>query len=309
MKKLLLIMNPNAGTRQGRKLLPEIVSLFRDYGYLTTVCITERRGDAVDFAREFGGHMDIVCCAGGDGTLNETITGMISGGHRTPLGYLPCGSTNDFANGLGISGDLLTAAKNVVAGHPIPLDVGSFNHHYFSYTASFGAFTKVSWATPQNVKNVLGHLAYILEGIKSLPEIHPIPVTVKAENDEGVEERRGEYLFGAVCNSTSLGGLLKLDPGQVDMDDGLFEILLVRNPVTPADFSHLVYAVTNNVYDDPMLDFVRARRATFVFENDVPDWTLDGEYGPASDEVRVENLHNAITLMVPEGVGHVRLTE
>ena len=168
LKSLHLIINPNAGTRQGRRFLPEMISVFNKAGYLCSVYVTEKRGDAVDFARAHAGEADLVVACGGDGTLNEVITGLQQGGHRTPLGYIPCGSTNDFASGLELPLAPLLACDSIVFGNPRSLDVGLFgSDRYFSYTASFGAFTSVSWSTPQNVKNVLGHVAYILEGIRS----------------------------------------------------------------------------------------------------------------------------------------------
>ena len=227
LKKVFVIINPNAGTRQARRFLPEIISVFNRAGYLCSVFITEKRGDAVDFARAHAGRADLVVACGGDGTLNEVITGLQLGGHKTPLGYIPCGSTNDFASGLGISTAPLMACDAIVSGQPRSLDVGLFTpDRYFSYTASFGAFTSVSWSTPQNVKNVLGHVAYILEGIRSLADIRPIHMRITADGSVYEED----YIFGAICNSTSLGGVLKLEDSEVHMSDGRFEALLIPFP-------------------------------------------------------------------------------
>lgn len=294
MKRLLLILNPNAGIRQARRMLPEIIGLFAEYDCLTTVCITAKRGDATDFARRFGGEMDLVVCAGGDGTLNETLTGLLGGGWDVPIGYIPAGSTNDFAAGLGLSSNILSAARDVMDGCEQRLDVGRFQNRFFSYTASFGAFTQAAYATPQNMKNMLGHMAYLLEGIRDLPSIRPRRVRLEA-NGEAYE---GEYLFGAVCNSTSLGGVLKLDPGVVDMNDGLFEVMLIKAPTTAAELQEIITALANRRYESYMIDFVRASRMVFRPDPLMP-WTLDGEYAEGGDEVTVENLHDAIRLMMP----------
>ena len=293
LKSLHLIINPNAGTRQGRRFLPEMISIFNRAGYLCSVYVTEKRGDAVDFARAHAGEADLVVACGGDGTLNEVITGLQLGGHKPSLGYIPCGSTNDFASGLELPLAPLLACDSIVLGNPRPLDVGLFgSDRYFSYTASFGAFTSVSWSTSQNVKNVLGHAAYILEGIRSLADIHPIHMKVTADG----HEYEDDYIFGAVCNSTSLGGVLKLDDSEVHMSDGLFEALLIPFPPDLLVLNRIRTALRTHCYDDPSLYFLRA--SSFVFEG-APEitWTLDGEAAEGTSRVEIKNIHNAISLI------------
>ena len=293
LKSLHLIINPNAGTRQGRRFLPEMISIFNRAGYLCSVYVTEKRGDAVDFARAHAGKADLVVACGGDGTLNEVITGLQLGGHKPSLGYIPCGSTNDFASGLELPLAPLLACDSIVLGNPRPLDVGLFgSDRYFSYTASFGAFTSVSWSTSQNVKNVLGHAAYILEGIRSLADIHPIHMKVTADG----HEYEDDYIFGAVCNSTSLGGVLKLDDSEIHMSDGLFEALLIPFPPDLLVLNRILTALRTHCYDDPSLYFLRA--SSFVFEG-APEitWTLDGEAAEGTSRVEIKNIHNAISLI------------
>ena len=224
MKKLLFIVNPRAGKTKSRAPLFDAVAQFSRAGYLVRVYITEAGGQARDITARWGGQYDMVVCAGGDGTLNETITGLLSAGADTPIGYIPAGSTNDFASSLKLPTNILKAAQTIVEGEPVSYDVGRFGNRYFSYVASFGAFTRSSYATPQNVKNALGHTAYVLSGITELSQIRN--EHVKMEIDGQTVE--GDFLFGAICNSTSVGGILTLDPKQVDMGDGLFEILLVE---------------------------------------------------------------------------------
>ena len=293
LKKVFVIINPNAGTRQARRFLPEIISVFNRAGYLCSVFVTEKRGDAVDFARAHAGRADLVVACGGDGTLNEVITGLQLGGHKTPLGYIPCGSTNDFASGLGISTAPLMACDAIVSGQPRSLDVGLFTpDRYFSYTASFGAFTSVSWSTPQNVKNVLGHVAYILEGIRSLADIRPIHMRITADGSVYEED----YIFGAICNSTSLGGVLKLEDSEVHMSDGRFEALLIPFPADLLVLNRILTALRTRYYDDESLRFLRA--SSFVFEggSDVT-WTLDGEAAEGGARVEIRNIHDAIRLI------------
>ena len=293
LKSLHLILNPNAGTRQARRFLPEMISVFNKAGYLCSVYVTEKRGDAVDFARLHAGEADLVVACGGDGTLNEVITGLLQGGHKTPLGYIPCGSTNDFASGLELPLAPLLACDSIVFGNPRPLDVGLFgSDRYFSYTASFGAFTSVSWSTPQNVKNVIGHAAYILEGIRSLADIHPIHMKVTADG----QEYEDDYIFGAVCNSTSLGGVLKLDDSEVHMSDGLFEALLIPFPPDLLVLNRILTALRTRHYDDPSLLFLRASKFTFSGAADIK-WTLDGEEAEGAPVVEIRNIHNAVSLV------------
>lgn len=301
MKKLHLIMNPNAGTRQGRRLLPDFVSVFNRAGYLCSVYLTEKRGDAVEYTREQTGDADMIVACGGDGTLNEVITGLLQGGRKVPVGYIPCGSTNDFATGLGIPKQPLKAAEAIVEGGSCMLDVGLFGRdRYFSYTASFGAFTSVSWSTPQNVKNVIGHAAYILEGIRSLADIRPIHMKITADG----QEYENDYLFAAICNSTSLGGVLKLADSQVHMNDGLFEALFIPFPPDLIVLNQILNALRTYHYDHPSLHFLRA--SSFTFEGD-PEvkWTLDGEEAEGAGVIEIRNIHDAVrirraTVRLPE---------
>ena len=293
MKSLHLLVNPNAGTRQARRFLPENISVFNRAGYLCSVYVTDKRGDAVNFTRDHAGEADVVVACGGDGTLNEVITGLQLGNHDTLLGYIPCGSTNDFASGLGLPTAPLIAAETIVTGAPRTLDAGLFSpDRYFSYTASFGAFTSVSWSTPQNVKNVLGHAAYILEGIRSLADIHPIHMRIMADG----QLYEDDFIVGAVCNSTSLGGVLKLEDNQVHMNDGLFEALFIPFPPDLIVLNRILTALRTHHYEDESLHFLRA--SSFIFDGgqDVT-WTLDGEAADGSSRVEIRNIHNAIRLI------------
>ena len=299
MKTVHLIINPNAGTRKARRFLPEIISVFNRAGYFCTVYITEKRGDAAAFAREHAGGADLVAACGGDSTLNEVITGLLLGGHKTPLGYIPCGSTNDFAAGLGLPTDPVAACESVVSGSAQALDVGLFApDRYFSYTASFGAFTGVSWSTPQNVKNILGHAAYILEGIRSLSDIRPIHMKITADGITSEDD----YIFGAVCNSTSLGGVLKLENSEVHMSDGRFEALFIPFPPDLIALNRILSSLRMRHYDDASLHFLRASSFTFDGPSSL-SWTLDGEEAEGSGRVEIRNIHNAVTIVCSQKGG------
>ncbi|MBQ5841409.1 MAG: YegS/Rv2252/BmrU family lipid kinase, partial [Clostridia bacterium] len=235
-KRLLLIMNPYAGKRMGRRYLADILEKFCRGGYIPTVFMTTEQGQGRLLAAQYGREADVVVCVGGDGTFNEVVSGLLENGLDVPIGYIPCGSTNDFAGSIGLPRDLLKAADVMLEGAPRTYDVGQFGNRYFTYIASFGAFTRASYATPQNTKNVLGHLAYVLEGLKDLPSLRPWHL--RFETEDAIFE--GDYIFGAVSNSTSVGGILTLDPTRVDMNDGLLELLLVRMPANAAELNDCI---------------------------------------------------------------------
>lgn len=293
MKKLLFIMNPFAGQKKANKVLPEILMLFTEAGYEINVSMTTGPGAATRLAAERGGRADLVVCCGGDGTLNETISGLQMAGIQVPVGYIPSGTTNDFASSLKLSHNPIQAAKDIIEGEPVAYDIGKFGDRYFSYVASFGAFTKSSYAVPQTVKNALGHTAYILGGISELSQIRNEHVRMEIDG-EVVED---DFLFGAICNSTSVGGILQLDPKVVDMSDGKFEVLLVRAPRNLTEITECIQAVQNQDYDNcAMITFTSASRIQVTASAEMP-WTLDGEREDGHEELTVENLHNAIRLM------------
>lgn len=289
-KKLLLIVNPVAGKMQGKAALFPLCDGFCRKGYAVTVFVTAARGDAERVTTESAERYDLVVCCGGDGTLCEVINGLLCCKKQVPLGYVPLGSTNDFATSLGLPRRYPQAVEAITDGGEMKLDVGCFGgDRYFSYIASFGAFTAASYKAPQSSKNALGHFAYVLEGVKELAAIQPY--TVRLETEERTIE--GQFLFGAVCNSTSVGGLLRLDPSQVDMSDGLFEIMLVRPPKNASDFGKLITSVNSGVFDKKLFEFFKTAKATFTVDGD-PSWSLDGEMAEVRGSVTVENRPGAI---------------
>lgn len=293
MKKMLFVMNPFSGMRRANKYLADIITLFNQADYEVIVHMTRGQGDATRIVAERAADMDLVVCCGGDGTFNETITGMLSVGVNVPLGYIPAGSTNDFAASLKLSGNVLQAAADIVEGQPVTYDVGKFGDRYFSYVASFGAFTRASYTTPQSIKNALGHTAYVLEGINELSQIKNEHVRMEIDG-QVVED---DFLFGAISNSTSVGGILTLSPDRVDMGDGLFEILLVRAPRNFTELSECVAAVQNADYFACPTIIFRSASSVKIFTDEEINWTLDGELAQGQQEIHVENLHHAIRLI------------
>lgn len=296
MKNVLIILNPCAGTKQANKYFVEIIDVFCKAGYETVVKPTAQRGDGTEIAKERAADFDLIVAIGGDGTFNEVVDGLLLSGEDKPIGYIPAGSTNDFASSLGLSKDVVQAARDIVEGEAATLDIGRFNGRYFSYVASFGAFTKASYEAPQTIKNMLGHLAYILEGIKDIPSIKPLKLWIKME--QGVYG--GDYLFGAICNSTSVGGLLTLSDDLVDMNDGKFEVLLIKSPANIIELNQILIALTTQNYkNSPMISFFSSGLLEITADAEMP-WTLDGEYQPGSEQILVENIKGAIKLIVPK---------
>ncbi len=296
MKKLLYVMNPNAGMRRANRYLTEILGVFCQAGYDVAVHITSASGEATQVVAQRGGGVDLVVCCGGDGTFNETVSGMLQGGWDTPIGYIPAGSTNDFAASLGLSNMPVQAARDIVEGKTVAYDVGRFGDRVFTYIASFGAFTQVSYNTPQNVKNVIGHAAYLLGGITEISQIRNIHMRLELDNSV-IED---DFAFGAISNSTSVAGILSLDPNHVDMQDGLFELLLIRTPKTLVELTECIQALQSQKYEGcNLITFCKARKIKVLDEPGLA-WSLDGERAESDGVTDVENIHLAIRIMLRE---------
>ncbi len=293
MPKLLLIVNPAAGKMTSKTALFTVTNVFCRGGYQVTTYITAARDDARRITALWAAEYDLVVCCGGDGTLNEVMDALVGNGIRTPLGYVPAGSTNDFASSLKLPTGPQKSAQAIVNGQELPIDVGSFNGaRRFAYIASFGAFTAASYNAPQTAKNTWGHFAYILEGLKELSAIQSYRVQVKTD-DHTFED---EYLFGAVCNSTSVAGLVHINQGIVDMSDGLFELVLVRRPKSVADLSKILQSLNTGTFEgNEMFDFCKTSSVTFRCDTAMP-WSLDGEYQEGQKKVTITNQHNALLL-------------
>ena len=294
MKSLLFIMNPFAGQRRANRYLPEMLRLFHDHDYRCEVYITGASGDATRFIQTCGTQYDLIACAGGDGTLNETIAGVLSAGMKCPLGYIPCGTTNDYASSIGLSDEPLQAARDIMEGTSHTFDVGCFNGRYFVYTATCGAFARASYNTPQAAKNLLGRLAYVMEGVRDLTTLQPFHLQVETEETAFDDD----FLFFSTTNSTSVGGILKLDSQLVALNDGKFEVTLVRNPVNPAELSTILYGLTTMDIPNEMIHFFSASDLRIRCDQPI-EWTLDGERGPETDDVTMKNLHSAVRIVIP----------
>ena len=292
MKKMLFVMNPYSGMRKANRYLADIIALFNRADFEVIVHMTAGQGDATRIVERRAAEMDLIVCCGGDGTFNETISGMLKAGVDVPLGYIPAGSTNDFAASLKLPTNIMQAAADIVEGEPVPYDVGKFGDRYFSYVASFGAFTKASYSTPQSIKNMLGHTAYVLEGINELSQIKNEHVRIEMDG-QVIED---DFLFGAISNSTSVGGILTLSPEIVDMADGQMEVLLVRAPRNLTEITECIQAVQSQKYSCAMITFRSTSKVRVFADPDMP-WTLDGEREEGHEQVDVENVHHAIRLM------------
>ena len=292
-KKLLFIFNPCSGKGQIKSKLMSIIDIMVKAGYEVTIHPTQEREDAKEMVRKEAGKFDLVVCSGGDGTLDEAVTGMMQSERKVPLGYIPAGSTNDFANSLKIPKDMLKAAHVAVEGRKFPVDVGYFNGDSFIYIAAFGLFTDVSYQTSQEIKNLLGHAAYILEGAKRLHNIPSYKIRVEYE-DQVIED---EFAYGMITNSVSVGGFKNMTGKNVLLDDGLFEVTLIRMPKNPLEFNRIIASLTNLTEDTDLIYNFKTDCVKFFPEEVIP-WTLDGEFGGDHKNVIVKNVHKALEIMV-----------
>lgn len=292
MKKLLFIYNTHAGKGLLRSRMAGVLEeLCAQWD--VTVHPTTGPGDATAVARARAGEFDRIVCSGGDGTLHEVVEGIMEGEARPEIGYIPGGTTNDFARNLSLPRGMVAAAATAAAGVPRPVDIGSFNGACFVYVAAFGAFTDVAYNTPQQFKNALGHLAYVMEGATRLSSIRSYPMTV--EHDGGVE--KGSYCYGMVSNTVSVGGFKGTPTQPVELDDGLFEVLLVRQPQNAAQLQAVLKALLTMSPDEQGLVIsYRTSRLKIVCEEAMP-WTLDGEFGGDHKAAEIVNRHNAVTIV------------
>lgn len=296
MGRMLFIVNPWAGKARIKNHFLAIVDRFIKAGWEVEAHVTQGPLDAMNAARGKGERMDMVVCCGGDGTLSETISGMAQLGRPPVLGYIPAGSTNDFASSLKISSNMEKAAQNVVEGRPHPVDIGQFcQERNFVYVAAFGMFTEVSYMTPQEKKNLLGHQAYMLEGMKSLANIKAYGMALESEE----MSLEGEFVFGMVTNTISVGGFKGLVAKDVALNDGLFEVLMIRMPKTALELKDILSSM---ILKEEQSEYVHRFKASHVRvqSREPVDWVLDGEFGGSRTQVEIQNLAGRIRILTPD---------
>lgn len=292
-KRALVVLNPKAGMKKAKKDMFEIVDRLSKKGYRVAVQTTGCRGDGTRFILEYGAKQDLIICCGGDGTLNEVLNGMQQAAPHVPLGYVPAGTTNDFARTFSLPTKAEKCMDLILDGWPRDCDLGRFNDRNFTYIASLGAFTNVSYSTPQKLKNIFGHSAYVLEGVKEIRNITPFQA--QFQTNAGTFE--GEFVFGSISNSSSIGGLFKLNSLDVRMDDGEFELMLVRNPKNLADLRGIIEGLVRGNYDPRYVVFTHIKEADILTEKP-QTWTLDGESGGEQQKIHIETIHKAFKLLV-----------
>ena len=290
-KKLFFIYNPKSGTGKIKTVLSDIVDLFNKHGYEVLIHATQERLDAARVAQKYAGSVEMIVCSGGDGTLDEVVTGVMRSGFRTPIGYLPAGSTNDFAASLFMPKGLLECAESIMSGKHYFCDLGKFNNRTFTYVAAFGLFSEVSYDTPQDLKNIFGHMAYILRGAQELLDVKFYHIRV--ESEEITTE--ADFIYGMVTNSRSVGGFKNLTGKNVDMDDGLFEVTLIRNPQNLLELNEILGALAMQEDNTDMIYSFKTRKITFYSEEEIA-WSLDGEAGGSWTVAEIENVHKALDL-------------
>ena len=295
-KKMLFIYNPRAGKSQIRSNLLDMIDIFVKAGYEVTAYPTQAQGDGIRAVTERQiGYYDMIACSGGDGTLDEVVTGMMRCEKRLPIGYVPAGTTNDFAGSLGIPRSMEKAARVIVDGRSFRCDVGGFNENIFVYIAAFGLFTDVSYETRQDMKNVLGHMAYVLEGMRKLSKVRSYTMKVTC-GDRAIE---GDFILGMITNSLSVGGFKKITGDNVKLDDGVFEVTLIKRPGNPVELNTIMAAMVNRNIDTDLMECFTASELQIESTEEIA-WTLDGEFGGRHSRVEIRNYKQALEIRVPE---------
>lgn len=296
--KTLVILNPNAGNGDLGKSAHSIINRFNELGVKTEVMLTTGKDDAIEYVKQYGKGRELIVCAGGDGTLNETVNGVmsLSENERPSIGYIPFGTTNDFAKSLRIPNNYMDAIDNIVNGSPIPYDIGFFGGRYFVYVATFGAFSETSYSTSQDLKRIFGHTAYLFESVKSLPTIKPHHMRFEFDTGEILE---GDYAFGAISNTRSYGGVVNLGKLGVDVSDGLFEITLIKLPKNLYQTGIVAYSLGSGEYDSNLITFGRFSSCKVM--SDIDDkslhWSVDGEKGETKREIEIKNITKAVKIV------------
>lgn len=294
-KKMLFIYNPRAGKSQIRSNLLDMIDIFVKAGYEVTAYPTQAQGDGIKAVTERQiGYYDMIACSGGDGTLDEVVTGMMQCEKRLPIGYVPAGTTNDFAGSLGIPRSMEKAARVIVDGRSFRCDVGGFNENIFVYIAAFGLFTDVSYETRQDMKNVLGHMAYVLEGMRKLSKVKSYALKVTS----GDKVIKGDFIFGMITNSLSVGGFKKITGDNVKLDDGVFEVTLIKRPGNPVELNTIMAALLNRNIDTDLMECFTASDLQIESEEEIA-WTLDGEFGGRHSRAEIRNYKQALEIRVP----------
>lgn len=294
MKEMLFILNPSAGKTHIKDRLFDVISAFSQADYRVTVYPTKQPLDGRNIVISEGNDYDLIVCAGGDGTLDDVVTGFMMSKSSIPLGYIPCGSTNDFARSLGIPLETMPAVTNITSGHPFAIDIGSFNKEdYFIYVAAFGAFTEISYSTDQQIKNMFGHAAYIMNGIRSLNSVTTYQATIRYDDQEITDN----FVYAMITNSLSVGGMRNVVVAEdVKFDDGYFECLLIKAPTNPLELQSIINSLLISEVNEKYMYCFKAARVEITSEEEIP-WVMDGEFGGNHKEVVIENHQKALNII------------
>ena len=288
---MLFVFNPKAGKGKIKTHLLDIVDIFSSHDYEIIIRSTQAPRDAYEKAKEYANSVDMIVCSGGDGTLDEVVTGIMEAESSVPIGYIPAGSTNDFANSLFMPKNMTKVAEMIMEEELYHCDIGRFNQKTFAYVAAFGLFTDVSYETDQDLKNVLGHVAYVLEGVKRLFDIKSYHMKVTSDEVQAEDD----FIVGMITNSRSVGGFKNHTGKNVDMNDGLFEVTLIAHPKNPLQLQEIITALVMAEDNTDLIYSFKTKKLTIESDEEVP-WTLDGEFGGDHSYVDIENRHKALNL-------------
>lgn len=295
MKKALFIVNPVSGKKEILFKFAEVLKIFTDAKLDLELHFTTKREEAINFVKEYSKDKDLIICSGGDGTLNEVVNGVMMHNVKIPIAYIPSGTTNDFASSIGLSNDVVKCAKEIVTGTPHAIDIGRYSDKYFVYVAAFGAFTQSSYSTPQDLKNIFGHFAYIMTGMSELPNIREKNIKITTETKEVFE---GNYFLGAISNTRSIAGLIKFKNSNVDLSDGYFELMLIGSPKDFSDLKVIGDFINTKKAKGPLFTFIHAKE--FHIESETQStWSIDGEAHKIGKDETFTNVEKAIQIILP----------
>lgn len=293
MKRARIIYNPTSGREIFKKKLPDVLQLFEQAGYETSCHATTGAGDATIAAREACDRkFDLVVACGGDGTLNEVISGLAEQEYRPKLGLIPVGTTNDFARAIGVNVSIMEAAEVITTGQTVPLDIGRVDDKYFVNILAAGKITELTYEVPSKLKTMLGQLAYYLKGIEMLPKVKP--TRLKIEYDGKVFDEEA-FLF-LLSNTNSVGGFEKIAP-DASINDGQFDLLVLKKSNIAEIIRVCAQLLRGQHVQNEYVLYTRASHLKITSDEKLL-LNIDGEYG-GETPCTVDMLYNHLEIYVP----------
>ncbi len=287
--KLLMLINARSGMKNSKANLLSVIDIFCRNGYDVSVYVTQKHNDAYEYLMKNRIRYDIVCVFGGDGTMNEVSNALMAKEYKPLLGYFPSGTMNDFGSNFDLGSDMTVIAERICEGNVREFDVGKFNDRYFNYVAAFGAMCDVPFTTKRDAKELLGNIAYILEGISKLPEVksHKISYTIANRT------YKKDVLFGLIYSGNRVAGMELEDKKRSAIDDGYFNVLIVEYVPTIFNAPDLLSTI---LQQDRFIHRYRTKKILLEFDDDLI-FTLDGEEAKVKNKAEITITNKALRIL------------